>query len=98
VAAAQLSDRYLTERFLPDKAIDLLDEASARLRIAIDSLPPEIDEVERRMRQLEIERVSLDKAESESARARLEDLDASSLTSRSATPALRSRWNQEKEI
>ena len=76
VAAAALSDRYLTDRFLPDKAIDLLDEAAARLRIAIDSLPPEIDEVDRRIRQLEIERVSLAKEESETARARLADLDA----------------------
>jgi ATP-dependent Clp protease ATP-binding subunit ClpB len=98
VAAAKLSDRYLTDRFLPDKAIDLLDEASARLRIAIDSLPPEIDEVERRVRQLEIERVSLAKESSESARARLEDLDAELAELKERDASLRTRWNHEKEI
>jgi ATP-dependent Clp protease ATP-binding subunit ClpB len=98
VAAAQLSDRYLTDRFLPDKAIDLLDEASARLRIAIDSLPPEIDEVERRMRQLEIERVSLAKEESDSARSRLSDLDAELADLKERDAGLRSRWQQETEI
>jgi ATP-dependent Clp protease ATP-binding subunit ClpB len=59
VAASQLSDRYITERFLPDKAIDLIDEAASRLRIAIDSMPEEIDNIERRIRQLEIEREAL---------------------------------------
>ena len=61
VAAAVLSDRYVTGRFLPDKAIDLIDEAASRLRIEIDSMPVEIDEVERRIRQLEIERAALQK-------------------------------------
>jgi ATP-dependent Clp protease ATP-binding subunit ClpB len=98
VAAAQLSDRYLTDRFLPDKAIDLLDEASARLRIAIDSLPPEIDEVERRVRQLEIERVSLAKESSESARARLDDLDTELAELKERDAALRARWDHEKGI
>ncbi|GGI03343.1 ATP-dependent chaperone ClpB [Egicoccus halophilus] len=96
VAAAGLSDRYLTDRFLPDKAIDLLDEAAARLRIAIDSLPPEIDEVDRRMRQLEIERVSLAKEETDSARARLADLDAELADLRERDTAMRARWQQEK--
>ncbi|MFA9431472.1 ATP-dependent chaperone ClpB [Egicoccus sp. AB-alg2] len=96
VAAAALSDRYLTDRFLPDKAIDLLDEAAARLRIAIDSLPPEIDEVDRRMRQLEIERHSLAKEETESARARLADLDAELADLRERDTAMRARWQQEK--
>jgi ATP-dependent Clp protease ATP-binding subunit ClpB len=96
VAAAALSDRYLTDRFLPDKAIDLLDEAAARLRIAIDSLPPEIDEVDRRMRQLEIERVSLAKEESETARARLGDLDAELADLRERNTAMRAHWQQEK--
>ena len=97
VAAATLSDRYLTERFLPDKAIDLLDEAGARLRIAIDSMPPEIDEVDRRIRQLEIERMSLQKDESESARARLADVerDLSDLTEQLS--GLTARWQSEKE-
>jgi ATP-dependent Clp protease ATP-binding subunit ClpB len=97
VAAATLSDRYLTDRFLPDKAIDLLDESMARLRIAIDSLPPEIDEVDRRMRQLEIERVSLAKEESESARARLADLDAELADLRERDTSMRARWEREKE-
>ncbi|HSK23251.1 MAG TPA: ATP-dependent chaperone ClpB [Egicoccus sp.] len=96
VAAAALSDRYLTDRFLPDKAIDLLDEAAARLRIAIDSLPPEIDEVDRRMRQLEIERVSLAKEESETARARLADLDAELADLRERNTAMRAHWQHEK--
>ncbi|MFA9443815.1 ATP-dependent chaperone ClpB [Egicoccus sp. AB-alg6-2] len=97
VAAASLSDRYLTDRFLPDKAIDLLDEAAARLRIAIDSLPPEIDEVDRRMRQLEIERVSLSKEETESARSRLRDLDAELADLRERDRAMRARWQNEKD-
>ncbi len=98
VAAAQLSDRYLTDRFLPDKAIDLLDEASARLRIAIDSLPPEIDEVDRRMKQLEVERVSLAKEESDSARARLDDLDRELADLRERDAGMRARWEQEKGV
>jgi ATP-dependent Clp protease ATP-binding subunit ClpB len=98
VAAATLSDRYLTDRFLPDKAIDLLDEAMARLRIAIDSLPPEIDEVDRRIRQLEIERVSLAKEETESARPASRTSTRSSRTCVSATPRMRVRWEQEKEV
>ncbi|MEX2562443.1 MAG: ATP-dependent chaperone ClpB [Nitriliruptoraceae bacterium] len=95
VAAATLSDRYLTERFLPDKAIDLLDESMARLRIAIDSVPPEIDEVERRIRQLEIEQRGLDKEETESARARLADLEAELADLTERATALRSRWEHE---
>jgi ATP-dependent Clp protease ATP-binding subunit ClpB len=98
VAAASLSDRYLTDRFLPDKAIDLLDESMARLRIAIDSLPPEIDEVDRRIRQLEIERVSLAKEETESARARLGDLDAELADLRERDAGMRTRWQQEKQV
>ena len=98
VAAAALSDRYLTERFLPDKAIDLLDEASARLRIAIDSMPPEIDEVDRRIRQLEIERVSLAKDDSESALVRLADLDRDLAELREEMDALSARWQGEKNV
>ena len=96
VAAATLSDRYLTDRFLPDKAIDLLDEAAARLRIAIDSMPPELDEVDRRRRQLEVERVSLAKEDSDSARARLADLDAELASLREQQDAMGARWQQEK--
>ncbi|WP_083441283.1 ATP-dependent chaperone ClpB [Nitriliruptor alkaliphilus] len=97
VAAAALSDRYLTDRFLPDKAIDLLDEASARLRIAIDSSPPEIDEVDRRIRQLEIERVSLAKEDTASAKARLDDLDAELADLRERDAGMRVRWGREKD-
>ena len=75
VAAAVLSDRYITDRFLPDKAIDLIDEAASQLRIEIDSMPTEIDVVERRIRQLEIERVALAKETDEASPERLEALD-----------------------
>ncbi len=98
VAAATLSDRYLTDRFLPDKAIDLLDESMARLRIAIDSLPPEIDEVDRRIRQLEIERVSLAKEETDTARARLADLDRELADLRERDTGMRARWQREKDL
>ncbi len=97
IAAATLSHRYLTERFLPDKAIDLLDEAAAGLRIAIDSMPPEIDEVDRRRRQLEIERVGLAKEDSASARSRLVDLDAELAELRDRLDGLRARWQREKD-
>jgi ATP-dependent Clp protease ATP-binding subunit ClpB len=97
VAAATLSDRYVTERFLPDKAIDLLDEASARLRIAIDSMPPEIDVVDRRIRQLEIEKVSLGRDESESAKARLADLERELADLNEDMSGLQARWHAEKE-
>ncbi len=97
VAAAKLSHRYLTERFLPDKAIDLLDEAAAGLRIAIDSMPPEIDEVDRRRRQLEIERVGLAKEESASARQRLADLEVELSELGEKLDVMKARWQQEKD-
>jgi len=97
VAAAKLSHRYLTERFLPDKAIDLLDEAAAGLRIAIDSMPPEIDEVDRRRRQLEIERVGLAKEESASARQRLADLEVELAELGERLDVMKARWQQEKD-
>ncbi len=96
VAAASLSDRYLTDRFLPDKAIDLLDEAMARLRIANDSMPPELDEIERRVRQLEIERVSLAKEESPASQERLADLDGELGGLRAEQARMRERWDAEK--
>ena len=76
VAAATLSERYIADRFLPDKAIDLIDEAASRLKIEIDSMPTEIDEVERRIQQLEIEREALKKETDEASKARLEALEA----------------------
>ncbi len=97
VAAATLSDRYLTERFLPDKAIDLLDESMARLRIAIDSVPPEIDEVARRSRQLKVEQRGLEDEESESARGRRSDLGAELADLEEREKALRARWEREKD-
>ncbi len=97
VAAATLSDRYLADRFLPDKAIDLLDEAAARLRIAIDSMPPAIDEVDRRVRQLEIERVSLAADDSASAAERLQELEAELADQREELSSLTAMWQQEKE-
>jgi len=96
VAAARLSDRYITERFLPDKAIDLLDEAAARLRIAIDSMPPEVDEVERRRRHLEISKAALAREESESARARLDEVEVELAAVTERLTALTARWQQEK--
>src|SRR5207253_11388839 len=76
IAAAVLSDRYVTGRFEPDKAIDLIDEAGSRLRIEIDSMPIEIDEVERRIKQLEIERAALRKETDQASRERLEKREA----------------------
>ena len=97
VAAAVLSDRYVTGRFLPDKAIDLVDEAGSRLRIEIDSMPTEIDVVERRMRQLEIEKVALSKEEDPSSREQLETIqrELSELTERSS--AMKAHWQAEKD-
>jgi ATP-dependent Clp protease ATP-binding subunit ClpB len=98
VAAAVLSDRYLTGRFLPDKAIDLVDEAASRLRIEIDSLPTEIDVVERRIRQLEIERVALAKETDEVSVERLAGLDAELANLREQRDAMLAHWNNEKEV
>jgi ATP-dependent Clp protease ATP-binding subunit ClpB len=98
VAAAVLSDRYLTGRFLPDKAIDLVDEAASRLRIEIDSLPTEIDVVERRIRQLEIERVALAKETDDVSKERLAGLDEELANLREQRDSMLAHWNNEKEI
>jgi ATP-dependent Clp protease ATP-binding subunit ClpB len=97
VAAAMLSNRYLTGRFLPDKAIDLIDEAASRLRIEIDSLPTEIDVVERRIRQLEIERVALAKETDRSSQERLEAIDAELGDLRERSDAMKAHWQSEKD-
>ncbi len=97
VAAAVLSDRYVTGRFLPDKAIDLVDEAASRLRIEIDSLPTEIDVVDRRMRQLEIERVALAKETDEASRERLDALDRELAELREQSSSMKAHWQAEKE-
>jgi ATP-dependent Clp protease ATP-binding subunit ClpB len=97
VAAAVLSDRYVTGRFLPDKAIDLIDEAGSRLRIEIDSMPTEIDVVERRIRQLEIERVALAKETDEASRERLAALDQDLANLREQASAMKAHWQGEKD-
>jgi ATP-dependent Clp protease ATP-binding subunit ClpB len=97
VAAAVLSDRYVSGRFLPDKAIDLIDEAASRLRIEIDSMPTEIDVVTRRIRQLEIERVALAKETDPASKERLEHLDAELAELREQADALTARWQAEKD-
>ena len=98
VAAAVLSDRYIPARFLPDKAIDLIDEAASRLRIEIDSMPEEIDELTRRRIQLEIEREAL-KKESDSASAeRLESVEQQIADLSEEIDGLTARWNMEKEV
>ncbi|MBV8529635.1 MAG: ATP-dependent chaperone ClpB [Candidatus Dormibacteraeota bacterium] len=96
VAAAVLSDRYITDRFLPDKAIDLVDEAASRLRIEIDSLPTELDVVEREIRQLEIEREALKKETDAASRERLNALEKELADLQEKAKGLRSRWEQEK--
>ncbi|HEX3539096.1 MAG TPA: AAA family ATPase, partial [Acidimicrobiales bacterium] len=96
VAAAVLSDRYITGRFLPDKAIDLVDEAASRLRIEIDSMPTEIDVVERRIRQLEIERVALDKETDLASVERLAKLDEELANLRETSDGMKAHWQAEK--
>ncbi|HEV2790680.1 MAG TPA: ATP-dependent chaperone ClpB [Solirubrobacterales bacterium] len=97
VAAAALSERYIADRFLPDKAIDLIDEAASRLKIEIDSVPTEIDEVERRIQQLEIEQQALRKEDDEASKQRLETLEADLADLREEAAQLRTRWQNEKE-
>ena len=97
VAAAVLSDRYLTGRFLPDKAIDLIDEAASSLRIEIDSVPTEIDVVKRRIDGLEIERVALAKESDDASRERLDALDAELADLRERHDAMSAHWQAEKD-
>ncbi|MEI7742131.1 MAG: ATP-dependent chaperone ClpB [Chloroflexota bacterium] len=96
VAAATLSNRYITERFLPDKAIDLVDEAASRLRMEIDSMPVELDELERRRIQLEIEREALRKETDDASRARLEVLEKELAELSEQAGAMKQRWEAEK--
>src|SRR5499427_7632239 len=97
VAAATLSHRYITDRFLPDKAIDLIDEAAASLRIQIDSMPTEIDQLERRATQLEIEKQALKKEDDANSRERLAVLEKELAHIKEESNALKARWKQEKE-
>ena len=97
IASATLSERYISDRFLPDKAIDLVDEAGSRLRIEIDSLPEELDQVERRVMQLEIEREALNGEKDEASRERLHDLERSLADLSDRAAGLRAKWTREKE-
>jgi ATP-dependent Clp protease ATP-binding subunit ClpB len=97
VSAAVLSDRYITSRFLPDKAIDLVDEAASKLRIEIDSLPTEIDVVERRIMQLEIEKLALAKETDLASRDRLATIDDELLLLKNDAGVMREHWQQEKD-
>jgi ATP-dependent Clp protease ATP-binding subunit ClpB len=97
VAAAVLSDRYVTGRFLPDKAIDLIDESASRLRIEIDSMPVEIDEVDRRIRQLEIEKAALAKETDPASKERLARLEEELANLEEERTSMTAHWQQEKE-
>ncbi len=98
VAAAVLSHRYIADRFLPDKAVDLMDESASRLRIEIDSMPVEIDEVERRVTQLEIERQALSKETDKSSLERLNALNAELAELKSKSEEMKAHWQQERDI
>jgi ATP-dependent Clp protease ATP-binding subunit ClpB len=97
VAAAVLSNRYISDRFLPDKAIDLVDEAAAKLRTEIDSMPAELDELSRRVMQLEIEREALKKEKDPASKERLDKLERELADQKSQMEALRAQWQAEKE-
>jgi ATP-dependent Clp protease ATP-binding subunit ClpB len=97
IAAATLSERYISDRFLPDKAIDLIDEAASRLKIEIDSMPTEIDEVERRVQQLEIEREALKKEKDETSKERLKAIEADLAELRERSSEMKARWQNEKD-
>src|SRR5712664_1137722 len=97
IAAATLSSRYITDRFLPDKAIDLIDEAAARLRIAIDSLPQEIDEVERKITQLEIELAALAKEKDKASKERKTKIEQEVAGLREKSNAMKAQWTAEKD-
>ncbi len=97
VAAATLSNRYITDRFLPDKAIDLIDEAASKLRIEIDSLPQEIDELEREILQLEIEKQALSRETDEKSKSRLGDIEKRIADLKEKSGAMKAKWQSEKE-
>jgi ATP-dependent Clp protease ATP-binding subunit ClpB len=98
VAAAILSDRYVTGRFLPDKAIDLIDEAASKLRIEIDSMPTELDQITRRIRQLEIEKVALEKETDDASKERLERLQRELAELGEERDGMTAHWQQEKSV
>jgi ATP-dependent Clp protease ATP-binding subunit ClpB len=98
VAAATLSDRYLTERFLPDKAIDLVDEAAAKIKMEVDSMPAEIDAIRRKMMQLQIEEQALKKERDPASKARVDDVRRQVAELEEGSTAMRAQWLREKEI
>jgi len=98
VAAATLSSRYIADRYLPDKAIDLIDEAASRIRIEIDSMPEEIDELERKIIQLEIEKQALKKEKEKSAKEKLEKLNKELEDLKEKSHVLKARWQKEKQL
>lgn len=98
VAAAQLSHRYITDRFLPDKAIDLIDEATSSIKIEIDSMPTELDRLNRRITQLEIERTAIKKDRSNTAKERLNEIDKEISDLKEESKGLESRWQKEKNL
>ncbi len=98
VAAATLSQRYISDRFLPDKAIDLIDEAASKLRIEIDSMPVELDEIERKIMQLEIEKEALKKEKDTASKQRIEKIEKQLSDLKEASGALRTQWENEKKI
>jgi len=97
VAAATLSNRYITDRFLPDKAIDLIDEAASKLRIEIDSLPQDIDQLERETIQLEIERQALQREEDEKSKSRLREIEQRIADLKETSSGMKAKWQSEKE-
>ena len=98
VAASTLSSRYITDRFLPDKAIDVIDEAASKLRTEIDSMPTEIDEIERKIRQLEIEEQALKREKDKESKERLEKLKEDLAALKETSDQLKARWQNEKEV
>ena len=98
VAAATLSNRYISDRFLPDKAVDLVDEAAARLKIELDSMPAEVDELTRTGMQLEMERQALEKEKDEASRQRLEKITKELADNKEKTKAMIARWKSEQEV
>ncbi len=97
IAAAVLSNRYITARFLPDKAVDLIDEAAAKLKMEIDSLPTEIDDIERRIMQLEIERQALKKEKDEASKEKLREIEKNIANLKEESNTLKAQWKREKE-
>ncbi len=98
IAAAQLSRRYITDRFLPDKAIDLIDEATSSIKIEIDSMPTELDVINRKITQFEIERKAIKKDKSKTAKQRLAEIDQEISSLKEQSNALESRWRKEKDL